>query len=116
MIAVVTEHLLHRHIYMVANPGRFRAAILVHDREFVAISKVDERLAVARQMQIDSAMHVVVVRFRRRVRIGEPKAARVWDEHAGVIAGVTTLSAIRSRPVGLFELTCIRIVEPSVSI
>jgi hypothetical protein len=78
MVAVVAQDLLHGHVHVMANTGRFGAAVFVYDRKLVAVAEIDETLPIAVEMQIDATVLIQIIGFRRGVGIRKPEPARMF--------------------------------------
>ena len=79
---IVANDLFHRHIHVLTNASRISAPVFIDNREFVAVAEVDELLSVARKVQVDAAMCVVVVRLGRAIGIRESEPPRIIAEGA----------------------------------
>src|SRR5262249_48248462 len=103
VITIVANDFLHRHVNVVTNSGRFGATILVNDGKFIAITKIDKTFAMTSEMHGNAAMLIVIIGLRRAIRVGEAETTRIIVDDLWVVSCVTTLTAIRRRPVRLFK-------------
>ena len=63
MVTVVAHDFFHRHIDVLTDSRGVGSIVFVHDGKLVAVAEVHELLSIARQVQINASVHVVVIGF-----------------------------------------------------
>ena len=116
LVAVVANHAFHGHVYVLADARRFGGITFIDLGELVAIPEVHEGLAIAQQVQVDTAVLVIVLRIGRSIGVRETQPARIWPEHLGIITGIVAFAAVRRGPVSLLELRGVGIGQPTMAI